>query len=193
MSKIVQFLFLLVLSCSAYSQDAIEKLIAKQEQSQIVTDWVMEHSPKIVTREKAEAIVKNAAIQSINNDIDMNLILALIKRESGFVHTAQSKYGAKGLMQVVPRWHRDKLKFKDPKQIDVSIDVGTTILKDCLIAKGNDYTKALSCYSGYTTKTVTKYRNDIFATMKDITTYVKVQTSNDFAFSNNYSSVQSFE
>ena len=67
-------------------------------------------------------------------NLDPLLVLAVISIESRFNPLAQSPYGAKGLMQIIPRYHRDKLAAQggeasvlDP---EANIVVGTQILKE---------------------------------------------------------------
>jgi soluble lytic murein transglycosylase-like protein len=67
-------------------------------------------------------------------NLDPLLVLAVISVESRFNPLAESAYGAKGLMQIIPRYHRDKLAAQggeasvlDP---EANIVVGTQILKE---------------------------------------------------------------
>lgn len=77
------------------------------------------------------------------------LLIAIMHKESTFQPKVQSSYGAQGLMQVVRRWHREKLHAKeslfDPV---VNIRVGTDILEEYLELAGGDLLKALAKYSG---------------------------------------------
>jgi len=71
-------------------------------------------------------------------------------------------------MQVIPKWHKEKViaardKLGNPElfNIDTNIFIGAWILKDCLI-KHKDTSKALLCYSGqtegYDQKVMREYR-----------------------------------
>lgn len=77
------------------------------------------------------------------------LLIAIIKKESGFRPTVQSRYGAQGLMQVVRRWHREKLhpseSLFDP---EVNIRVGAEVLEEYLAQADGDMHSALKKYSG---------------------------------------------
>lgn len=80
--------------------------------------------------------------------INPKLLLGIISVESRFNPRAHSKHGAKGLMQVMHRIHRDKLRGRDPYRADVSVEVGSRIFKDCMTAKRGNVRKALTCYNG---------------------------------------------
>ncbi|NYT85122.1 lytic transglycosylase domain-containing protein [Pollutimonas harenae] len=84
-----------------------------------------------------------------NGDIKPELLIAIMQKESSLRPKVQSRYGAQGLMQVVRRWHREKLhpseSLFDPA---VNIRVGTDILEEYLASAGGSLAKALIKYSG---------------------------------------------
>lgn len=118
------------------------------KEKQAVVQWVQDNAQVQLPERKASAIVRAVYQYSFKRGLDPLLVLSVIRTESGFVETARSRTGAKGLMQVVPYWHRDKLKGRDPFDRNVSIEVGSQILKDCLDKHANNTFRALSCYSG---------------------------------------------
>jgi len=77
------------------------------------------------------------------------LLIAIMQKESVFRPKVQSRYGAQGLMQVVRRWHSDKLHASeslfDPA---VNVRVGTDILEEYLESYDGNLWKALAKYSG---------------------------------------------
>lgn len=82
------------------------------------------------------------------------LLLAIISRESTFNPRATSGYGAQGLMQVVPRFHLDKLQEARALTAqdslfhpETNIDVGTRILAEYL-GEESSLQRALQKYSG---------------------------------------------
>jgi len=81
--------------------------------------------------------------------LEPELLLAIMQKESSLRPKVQSRYGAQGLMQVVPRWHREKLhpseSLFDPA---VNIRVGAEILEEYLDQAGGSLTAALTKYSG---------------------------------------------
>lgn len=95
--------------------------------------------------------------------VDPLLIMAVIAVESRYNPIAESVVGAKGLMQIIPRFHTDKLAvFGGERAVfdpEANIRVGTRILKEYLAKTGN-LGIALQMYAGalnddndtYTTK-----------------------------------------
>lgn len=81
--------------------------------------------------------------------LDPELLIAIIQKESSFRPKVQSRYGAQGLMQVVRRWHRDKLhpseSLFDP---EVNIRVGVDVLEEYLDQANGNLDDALRKYSG---------------------------------------------
>jgi len=83
--------------------------------------------------------------------LDPLLILAVISVESRFNPIAESDKGAKGLMQVIPKWHYEKLAehggedaVLDPR---TNMLVGAQILKEYIVRAGN-LEAALQMYNG---------------------------------------------
>jgi hypothetical protein len=79
-----------------------------------------------------------ATAQAAGHDLHLDplLIIAVIGVESGFNPFSQSVFGAQGLMQVVPRFHMDKLPeeadraaFLDPL---VNVQVGAKVLDESI-------------------------------------------------------------
>lgn len=83
--------------------------------------------------------------------LDPLLIIAVIAVESRFNPIAESVAGAKGLMQIIPRYHADKLQeFGGEKALfdpEANIVVGARILKEYLGRTGN-LGIALQMYAG---------------------------------------------
>lgn len=91
----------------------------------------------------------HAAGQQIG--LDPLLIIAVISVESRFNPIAESVMGAKGLMQIIPRYHTDKFaEFGGVKKVfdpETNILVGAQILKEYLKRTGS-LTTALRLYGG---------------------------------------------
>lgn len=71
--------------------------------------------------------------------LDPLLIIAVIGIESGFNPFSQSVFGAQGLMQVVPRFHQDKLPEEDASFLDpiTNVEVGAKVLKESIMRYGS--------------------------------------------------------
>jgi soluble lytic murein transglycosylase-like protein len=83
--------------------------------------------------------------------LDPLLIVAVIAVESRFNPIAESRAGAKGLMQIIPKYHGDKLEEFGGEQAvfepAANIHVGARILKEYLRRTGN-LGIALQMYAG---------------------------------------------
>lgn len=92
--------------------------------------------------------------------LDPLLILAMMGIESSFNPIAESVMGAKGLMQIIPHYHADKLQaFGGEKAVfdpATNVVVGTLILKEYLRGTGN-LNVALQRYAG-----ALRDRNDVY-------------------------------
>ena len=103
-----------------------------------------------VARESARDMVRAAFREGRRNDVDPLLILAVIAVESRFNPIAESEQGAVGLMQIVPRFHMDKVapagapSFLQPH---ANIAIGARILKDS-IRRGGGEIAGLQLYNG---------------------------------------------
>jgi soluble lytic murein transglycosylase-like protein len=110
-----------------------------------------------VARESSRDMVRTAFREGRRNDIDPLLILAVIAVESRFNPIAESEQGAVGLMQIVPRFHMDKVNtgvdaganaagpsFLPPH---ANIAIGARILKDS-IRRGGGEVAGLQLYNG---------------------------------------------
>lgn len=98
--------------------------------------------------------------------VDPLLILAVIAVESRFNPVAESAFGAKGLMQVMPKFHMDKVEpiggqdaLLEPK---ANIQVGTQILREYLRRAGETET-ALQMYAGAFDDATSGYSGKVLA------------------------------
>ena len=113
-----------------------------------LVQWVQDNAQGVLSHTKAIYIVKHTYLYAFKNEIDPLLLLSLLKVESGYRDRAVSPYNARGISQVVPRWHKDKIKGRNLTNTAVAIEVGAQILKDCADKYHGNVRKALGCYSG---------------------------------------------
>ena len=96
-------------------------------------------------------VVKDAYEAAADTGVDPLLILAVIAIESRFHPYAESAAGAKGLMQIIPRYHLEKLAplGGEPAVLDpeVNIQVGARILEEYVRRAGN-VRDGLQMYNG---------------------------------------------
>jgi soluble lytic murein transglycosylase-like protein len=120
-----------------------------------------------VPEAKAKTIVSEAFKSAREKNIHPELILAVIAVESSFKEKAKNG-GAMGLMQIIPRWHKQKIdKIGGTKQLynpAKNIRVGTSIIKDYLESSSGNVRNALIRYNGslsaraYASKILAHYR-----------------------------------
>jgi soluble lytic murein transglycosylase-like protein len=98
--------------------------------------------------------------------MDPLLIVAVIAVESGFNPFAQSAMGAQGLMQIIPRYHQDKLPktfagsaFLDPVR---NVQVGAQILQEAIRRQGG-LKEGLQYYAGASDDSEQVYANKVIA------------------------------
>lgn len=103
----------------------------------------------------AIGIARRVVQYSTEFDLNPFTMLALVATESTFKVNARSKYGAQGLTQVVPRFHREKIdsakrRFgtSDLSNPDVSLYVGAWVLREYMDSFKGNTTKALAKYKG---------------------------------------------
>ncbi|MDP2134350.1 MAG: transglycosylase SLT domain-containing protein [Sulfuritalea sp.] len=99
-------------------------------------------------------------------NLDPLLIVAVIGIESGFNPFAQSNMGAQGLMQIIPRYHQDKLPavsaastFLDPV---TNVTIGARILQESIRRQGG-LMEGLQYYAGASDDPEQGYANKVLA------------------------------
>jgi soluble lytic murein transglycosylase-like protein len=104
-----------------------------------------------IAADALDGLVSEAYVAGSATGVDPLLILAVMAIESRFNPFAESEFGAKGLMQVVPRFHLDKLAAHggeeavlDPR---TNIHVGAQILREYVRRTGS-LEEGLQLYAG---------------------------------------------
>lgn len=112
--------------------------------------------------------VSSAYRAGLEFSVDPLLILAVMAVESRYNPVAESPVGAKGLMQIVPRWHQEKLlehggeyALLDP---EVNIQVGTQILREYL-SRAGQMQAGLQMYNGALDEPTARYAGKVLAEM----------------------------
>lgn len=130
---------------------AVQVMPAQAETSfskQAAMRWIESETKATINQGTIRRIVDAAWTQAKKHSLDPFLILTTIKTESRFKPSASNPSGAKGLMQVMPRWHHDKIAGRDILNIETNVEVGTQILVDCINKFNGVISKGLRCYSG---------------------------------------------
>ncbi len=98
--------------------------------------------------------------------VDPLLILAVISVESRFNPVAESNFGAKGLMQIIPKFHKDKLIGHGGEEAllnpEVNILVGAQVLREYLRRFGGTET-ALQAYNGAFEEPTSQYAKQVLS------------------------------
>jgi soluble lytic murein transglycosylase-like protein len=119
-----------------------------------------------VSPDVVQELVADAYAVGRDKGIDPLLILAVVAVESSFNPIAQSSFGAKGLMQVVPRFHLEKLSEHGGQEnilhTRTNIAVGTQILKD-YIREAGSVEVALQMYAGAMDDETSAYSQKVIA------------------------------
>lgn len=120
-----------------------------------------------VSREGVEPLVASAEDVGKRIGLDPLLLVAVMAVESSFNPLAESAMGAQGLMQVIPRFHQEKLVDQgDGASLlnpETNILVGARVLKEYLVRTGS-LELALQVYNGASTEALgSHYANKVLA------------------------------
>ena len=131
-----------------------------------------------VSQEVAFNLVSVAHQAGEELKVDPLLIIAVIAVESGFNPIAESVAGAKGLMQIIPRYHGDKLEeFGGAQAVfdpATNIQVGSQILREYIRRTGS-VGIGLQMYAGALGDNEDQYTNKVLG-MKQRLQYVVSQS-----------------
>jgi soluble lytic murein transglycosylase-like protein len=119
-----------------------------------------------VAETASTAFVSTAYRAGQEHSVDPLLILAVMAIESRYNPVAESSMGAKGLMQIIPKYHQEKLlehggefALLDP---EVNIQVGAQILREYMRRFGATET-ALQMYGGAMDEPTAQYSGKVLA------------------------------
>jgi soluble lytic murein transglycosylase-like protein len=135
----------------AREQQAVSEFIAKR--------WR-------IADDAAAGFVATAYRAGDQHRLDPLLILAVMAIESRYNPVAESVMGARGLMQVIAKYHPEKLEAHGGEQAllepDINIQVGAQILREYLRRFGDTET-ALQMYAGALDEPTSQYATKVFA------------------------------
>jgi soluble lytic murein transglycosylase-like protein len=133
-------------------------------EQRVVTDYIAKRYR--VSDQAVAAYVSLAYQAGAQYSVDPLLILAVMAIESRYNPVAESSVGARGLMQVMPKYHLEKLLDHggEPALLDpaVNIVVGTQILHEYQ-RRFRDTETALQMYAGALDDAATLYASKVLA------------------------------
>lgn len=110
---------------------------------------------------EAMRVVSIADREAKKHNFSLDFVLGVIATESSFNRKAQSHVGAKGYMQIIPRWHQNRIRGRDIYNTEVNIEVGVAFLRECIDRRGSRRS-GLACYNGATTvSNIDAYNNSV--------------------------------
>ena len=138
---------------------------ALEREQRAVTEFIAKRYR--VSDAAVAGFVSTAYRAGSQHSVDPLLILAVMAVESRYNPVAESTMGAKGLMQVIPRFHLEKLIDHGGEHAllepDVNITVGAQILREYTRRLGGDTEAALQMYAGAFDEPTSQYANKVFA------------------------------
>lgn len=141
---------------------AIPQVYAAESAQQTLDEYIdTQCSRHCVTPNK---LIEAVALASFANELDPSLLLAVIRVESAF-NTRASNLGNVGLTQTLLRYHRPKYRGRNVYDVHANVEVGSSILRDCLKSRRQNLDKALRCYNGNADP---KYPTKVRAAMREI-------------------------
>ncbi len=136
----------------------------REREQRLVTEFIVKRYR--VSEQAVAGFVSTAYRAGDQYAVDPLLILAVMAVESRYNPVAESQVGAKGLMQVMPKFHLDKLSDHGGEHAvlepEVNIVVGARILREYLRRFG-DTEAALQMYAGAFDEPTSQYAAKVFA------------------------------
>lgn len=136
-------------SISPHMPVALDARVAHRPEQRALADHLARRFR--VAADALEEVVREAYVAGERTGLDPLLILSVVAVESSFNPIAESDFGAKGLMQVVPRFHLDKLAAHGGEDAllrpRTNIRVGAQILQD-YVRQAGSLEDGLQLYAG---------------------------------------------
>jgi soluble lytic murein transglycosylase-like protein len=119
-----------------------------------------------IAAEATQRMVAAAHRAALEVGLDPLLVLAVISIESRFNPIAESGMGAKGLMQIIPKYHLDKLRAAGGEDMvfdpESNIHIGTRILQEYVYRTGT-LEAGLQFYNGALRDNSAQYAHKVMA------------------------------
>jgi len=132
-------------------ENRISELEAVRTKSESdISDYILTYF-KTVSPIVAEEVAKQILQASGKHDVPFVTLVAITEVESQFNPAARSNKGARGLMQVMPKYWKEELNLKskyDLHNIQIGINSGAYVMNKYLGQTNNDMKKALYKYVG---------------------------------------------
>ena len=123
-----------------------DEIVKYVERSKTPTKDFLTHLNPDVDPELAEVIAKAIDKSSEKYNLPRKLVCAIIKNESNINPFAKSNVDAIGLMQVLPKYHKERIGNRNLWHISVNVDVGCNILADYLKMEKGSLSKTFHRY-----------------------------------------------
>jgi soluble lytic murein transglycosylase-like protein len=137
---------------------------AHEREQRAVTEFIARRYR--VSEDATAGFVATAYRAGREFSVDPLLILAVMAIESRYNPVAESSMGAKGLMQIIPKYHPEKLPEHGGEQAlldpEVNILIGARILREYLRRFGETET-ALQMYAGAFDEPTSQYSGKVLA------------------------------
>src|SRR5688572_17650221 len=137
---------------------------AREREQRMVTEFIAKRYR--VSEQAVASYVAHAYQAGSQHSVDPLLILAVMAVESRYNPVAESNMGAKGPMQVIPKWHQEKLIDHGGEHAvlepAVNIEVGARILREYQRRVG-DLERSLQMYNGALDHPHSQYASKVFA------------------------------
>jgi len=134
------------------------------EKSKTLTQDFLLHLNPNIDPELATIIARAIDVSSAKYRLPRKLICSIMMKESRINPFARSKAGAVGLMQIMPKIHKDKHVDTNLWHININVDVGCLIFREYLdLEHGNMYKTFHRYLSRNATKDqIKRYSSDIY-------------------------------
>jgi soluble lytic murein transglycosylase-like protein len=153
-SVLIFILILLVWAISANASDVSMYSIQKKGEIETLAKWIKSNYLK--DSAKANSLAEHIHVSASKYGVDPFLIAGVIANESSFKANAVNE-SARGLMGVIPSWHKKIVKGRNLLDPKVGIDAGVAVLKEYIDINNGNIKQALSNYRGLPYAQCAKY------------------------------------